>query len=62
MGEGLKRILKLYGAMSVSANGNTERWVWDYAENRSRLQKEMTKEQWAASEKAKYEQLKNKTK
>lgn len=61
MGEGLKKILKLYGAMSVSAKGNTEKWVWDYAQDKSRMRKEMTDEEWAASEKVKWEQLKTKT-
>lgn len=52
---GLQKLLQLYGAMDVSANGNTERWVWDYAQNKSRLKKEMTHEEWKASEKVKYE-------
>jgi hypothetical protein len=59
MGNGLNKILQLYGAMTVSANGNTAKWVWDYNLNKSRLRKEMTDEEWMASEKAKYEQLKN---
>jgi len=52
---GLGKILKMYGKMNVTdKNGNKIIWVWDYAENKARLESEMTKEQWAKSEKAKY--------
>ena len=55
---GLGRILKMYGKMNVTdKNGNKVVWVWDYAENKARLETEMTKEQWANSERAKYESL-----
>lgn len=59
MGNGLKKILQLYGAMSVTANGNTERFVWDYSQNKSRLRKEMTDEEWKASEKVRWGKIKN---
>lgn len=58
MGEGLTKILKLYGAMTVSANGNTEKYVWNYHLNKSQRKKDMTEEEFKLSEKAKYEQLK----
>ena len=56
---GLAKICKLYGSMEVSdANGKKVTWVWDYAKNEPRLKSEMTKEEIAASEKAKYMDLK----
>jgi hypothetical protein len=55
---GLSKVLKMYGKMNVTdKNGNKVVWVWDYAENKARLETEMTKEQLAKSEKAKYESL-----
>lgn len=59
MGNGLKKILQLYGAMSVTANGNTERFVWDYSQNKSRLRKEMTDEEWKASEAIRWGKVKD---
>lgn len=34
--------------------GNKVVWVWDYANDKARLQKEMTKDKITASEKAKW--------
>lgn len=56
---GLQILLKLYGKMEVKdENGKRVMWVWDYANNKPRLESEMTKEEWAASEKAKYNKIK----
>jgi hypothetical protein len=58
---GLGKVLKMYGKMNVTdKNGNKVVWVWDYAENKARLETEMTKEQWTNSEKAKYQNFINK--
>lgn len=48
----------MYGSMKVTADGKSVTWVWDYANDRPRLKSEMTKDELAASEKAKYEQAK----
>lgn len=47
---GLKRICKMYGSIKV----NTVTWVWDYVNDKPRLESEMTKEEIMASEKAKW--------
>ena len=54
MGQGLQRILRAYGRTKV----NDVYWVWDYANEKPMLEKEMTKAMAAASEKAKYELIK----
>ena len=55
---GLARICKIYGSMEVvGADGKKVTWLWDYANDRPRLKTEMTKEEIAASERAKCEQL-----
>ncbi len=55
---GLARICKIYGSMEVvGADGKKVTWLWDYANDRPRLKTEMTKEEIAASERAKWEQL-----
>lgn len=51
---GLQKILKLYGEMEISGI----KWVWDYANDKPVKKKEMTKEQFAASEKAKWLSIK----
>lgn len=56
---GLGRVLKIYGRMSVSANGKTVWWRWDYFNDKARLESEMTKEEIMASEKAKWNQIKS---
>jgi len=56
---GLARICKMYGSMEVSdANGKKVTWLWDYKNDKPRLKSEMTKEDIAESEKAKWEQIK----
>lgn len=58
MGKGFQRILKIYGEMKVTdSKGNSVTHVWDYANDKSRIKGEMTKEEIAASEKAKWMQL-----
>jgi major membrane immunogen (membrane-anchored lipoprotein) len=57
---GLAKICKLYGSIQVTGNdGKKALWVYDYANDRPRLKSEMTKEELAASEKAKWVSLKN---
>jgi hypothetical protein len=52
---GLARICKMFGQMSVKdANGKEVLWVYDYAKDKPRLKSEMTKEEFALSEKAKW--------
>lgn len=53
---GLSKICKMYGKMKV---GNVM-WVYDYVNDRPRIEKEMSKEELAASEKAKWDKIKNK--
>lgn len=51
---GLARICKLYGSIEVSDKNVNVVWLWDYANDKPRLKSEMTKEEIAASEKAKW--------
>lgn len=39
-------------------NGKKVTWLWDYKNNKPRLQSEMTKEEIAESERAKWQQIK----
>jgi len=56
---GLARICKMYGSMEVSdENGKKVTWLWDYKNDKPRLKSEMTKEEIAESEKAKWQQIK----
>ena len=58
MGQGFQKILKIYGEMKATDNkGNSISYVWDYANDKARIKGEMTKEEIAASEKAKWMQL-----
>lgn len=50
---GLARIAKMYGGMVI----NGKEYVWDYARDEAVPKSDMTREQWAASEKAKYAAL-----
>jgi len=50
---GLQRICKMYGSMKV---GDVV-WVWDYANGKPRLEKDMTPEEVKASERAKWESI-----
>lgn len=57
---GLQKVLKMYGKMTgVDAKGNKVVWVWDYFKDEPRLETEMTKDEWAASEKAKWGNIKD---
>lgn len=56
---GLARVLKICGRAGVSSNGKTVWWRYDYANDKPRLESEMTKEEIAASEKAKWRQIRN---
>ena len=51
---GIARICKLYGKMQIG----DVMWVWDYHRDIALKEKEMTKEQWKASEKAKWSLIK----
>lgn len=52
---GLAKICKIYGSIDVKDHyGNKVIWLYDYANDRPRLKSEMTKEEIAASEKAKW--------
>jgi hypothetical protein len=55
---GLKRICKLYGSIQI----NDVLWLWDYARDEPRLATEMSKEDIAASERAKWGAVKKETK
>ena len=56
---GLRKLCKLYGSIEVADQfGNKVIHVWDYANDKPRLKSKMTKEEIAASERAKYEQAK----
>lgn len=53
---GLARICKMCGGMKFKdKDGNVVEWIYDYARDEPRLKEEMTKEEMAASEKAKWE-------
>jgi len=56
---GLQRLCKLYGRMTATGDDGTKIvWVWDYANDVARHEKDMTPELFAASEKAKWSKLK----
>jgi major membrane immunogen (membrane-anchored lipoprotein) len=56
---GLANICKLYGKMTVKDNNGKEVvWLYDYAKDKPRLKSEMTKEEIALSEKAKWGKIK----
>ena len=55
MGAGLQKLLKTFGRMRVTGDDNKKvMWVWDYKNDKPRIESEMTKEEIAESEKAKY--------
>lgn len=54
MGQGLKHILRMYGRTKL----NDVYWVWDYANEKPMLEKEMTKEMRMASEKTRVKIMK----
>lgn len=53
------RILKLYGSMTVTSNGETVKWVYDYATDEARIESNMTQDEIKASERAKWKQIAN---
>ena len=56
---GLAKICKMYGSIEVSdSDGKKVIWLWDYKNDKPRLKTEMTKEEIAESEKAKWQQVK----
>lgn len=56
---GLQRLCKMYGSITAKNDkGKTVRWVWDYANDKARIESEMTKEELAASDKAKWNGIK----
>jgi len=58
MGKGFQRILKIYGEFKATdSKGNSITHVWDYANDKARIKGEMTKEEIAKSEKAKWAQF-----
>ena len=60
---GLSKICRLYGGMTVKgSDGKTVKWLWDYVNDKARLESEMTKEEIAASEKKKWEGVRNELK
>jgi hypothetical protein len=48
---GLQKICKLYGGITVKSKDKTVKWLWDYVNDKPRLETEMTKEEILASEK-----------
>ena len=50
---GLQRICKAHGSIKVFGIV----WVWDYANDKPRLKKDMTPEEIKASERAKWESI-----
>ena len=57
---GLQRVLKLHGSMIVEGNdGKKAVWLWDYVNDKARLQSEMTEEEIMASDKVKYQHIKD---
>jgi hypothetical protein len=57
---GLRRICRYYGGMTVSQDGKTVRYVWDYANEEPVREEEMPlgSERHAASERARTELIK----
>jgi len=51
---GLAKICKMYGEIKVESDGKKVTWIWDYVNDKPRLKSEMSKEEIAASEKAKW--------
>jgi hypothetical protein len=48
---GLRRICKMYGAITIEG----VKWVWDYVKDKPVKKSDMTTEEWRASERKKYE-------
>lgn len=57
---GLAKICKIYGGMEITdKDGKTAKWIYDYANDKPRLESEMSEEEIIASEKAKWKLIKN---
>jgi hypothetical protein len=60
---GLAKICRAYGGMiSKDKDGKEVVWLWDYKNEKPRLESEMTKEEIAESEKVKWEKIKSQLK
>lgn len=60
---GLARVCKMCGSMTIKdAAGNETVWVWDYKNDKARLESEMTKDELSESEKAKWMSIKDQIK
>jgi len=56
---GLQKLCKLYGRFTAKdEHGAKVEWVWDYANDVALHKKDMTPERFAASERAKWKQIK----
>ncbi len=55
---GLARIAKIYGGMTIQLEGKSVEWVYDYFQDKPRLKSEMSKEEFAKSEKFRFDKLK----
>lgn len=55
---GLARICKMYGSIKGESNGKIIVWLWDYVNDKSRLESEMTKEEIKESEIKRWELFK----
>lgn len=50
----------MYGSIQVTGeDGNKVLWLWDYANDKSKLKTDISKEEIAASEKAKWMKIKS---
>jgi len=47
---GLRQLCKLYGRMTIQG----VEWVWDYHRDEPRKKADMTKEEWAKSERVRF--------
>lgn len=59
---GLAKLCKAFGKIESYVEGKKVTWLWDYANDKPRLESEMTKEEKRASDKAKWTSIKNQTK
>lgn len=60
---GLAKICRMYGGMKFQdSDGKEVVWLWDYKNEKPRLASEMTKEEIAESEKAKWEKIQSQLK
>lgn len=57
---GLRKICKAYGGMTVTIDGKTTEYVWDYVKDEPVLKEEFDHARWVASEHKKYEAVKRK--